>query len=286
MNANVSSIRQRVVRRSRHTGLTLIELVIVLVILAALAGLVIPQVAQLGRTSDMATSAKTQADLSSNIQLFFMLNKRYPQGFDSLLVDDGGTGTPTGVFLPQNDADGNQITGLPDSGPHLDEQLTMTDLPADVKGVSEFRRSLRRSGFDYVFDHDSSIANANDSGMHQRAIDGSSAIVATLMPDSQIARSLYPDKDGDGDADVPIGRELVAFGIGPSNAAIGKTLQNSPIYPGNAGSYYGRYVAIFEAYADGSRANLVVVTDSYGRFPDYTIKMFNETLPKDTARRG
>jgi prepilin-type N-terminal cleavage/methylation domain-containing protein len=64
--------------RGRQSGFTLLEMVVVLFILAAVAGLSIPIVSMLGRSSDMAASAKTQSDLANNIQLFFTLQRRYP----------------------------------------------------------------------------------------------------------------------------------------------------------------------------------------------------------------
>jgi len=282
-----------VLRKAPHAlrrGLTLIELVLVLAILAAVAGLVIPQVANLGRTTDMAASAKTQSDLASNLQLHFVQLKRYPQGLDSLLVSDGST--PSGVFLPQDlDGDGQQDTGLPDSGPHLDEQLTMVDL-ADLDGTNgtQFRRSFSRSGFDWVYDHSTDELNANDSAVFQRDVSSSSGdpfFVAAILPETAIANAVFPeDTDGDGaGGDIPNDLQLVAVGVGPRCSVQGTTALNAPIYPGNDGSYYGRYVAVFKVYADGRRAQLALTTDSYGRFPDYTIKQYAESLPEG-ARRG
>jgi len=266
-------------RRAAQRGLTLIELVLVLIVLAALAGLVIPQVGNLGRTSDMATTAKTQADLASNIQLHFMQLKRYPQGMDSLLKTDGS------VFLPEDlDGDGAQDTGLPDSGPHLDEQLAAADLGTlDLADGTQYRRSLGRSGFDYTFDHETTTLNANDSATTQRTLDrrADSLPVAVITSGSEIATAIFPAEGGV----IPSDIQLVAFGCGSNSTMNGKTALNAPIYPGNDGSYYGRYVAIFKVYADGSRAQLAMVTDCYGRYPDYSIKQFNETLPEG-ARRG
>ena len=68
---------------ARKSGFTLIELVVVLAIIAALAGLVISQVAMLGRTTDMASSASNQAELANNIQLYFVLQKRFPCAIQS-----------------------------------------------------------------------------------------------------------------------------------------------------------------------------------------------------------
>jgi prepilin-type N-terminal cleavage/methylation domain-containing protein len=155
---------------STRKGLTLIELLIVLVILASVAGLVIPAVAMIGRTSDMAVSAKTQADLFNNIQQHFVLQKRYPVGMDSLMVSDGlvaatglylpvvaeldGTGTKTGNYIQVNAAtsaatyDANdQLNGLPCAGPNLWRSLRVVTLTANQ------RRSIERGGLETIFDH-------------------------------------------------------------------------------------------------------------------------------------
>lgn len=136
-------------------GFTLIELVVVLLIIATLAGLVIPIVSMLTHSSAMAASAKTQADLANNLQMYFALQKRFPTGLDSLLVGDGTTATE--VYTPELGPDGRQISGLPDSGPHLDEDLVLETLASTGSG---FGRSFSGSGFEYVFDHDRSVVNS------------------------------------------------------------------------------------------------------------------------------
>lgn len=271
----------------RRAGLTLIELVIVMTILIALAGLIIPSLAGIGRQSDMAASAKTQADHASSIQLHFVQLRRMPQGLDSLLVSTAAETTPSAVFLPVDDAvTGEQTTGLPDSGPHLDEQLEVTDLSALFASDStlNYPRSLKRSGFDFVYDHDATpTVDANESAVFLRTFATTGYTVATVVEDgsSAIARAIFPQSGGV----PPTGIKLVAFGLGASSSLVGKMAMNAPIYPGCDGSYYGRYVAIFKVYADGRRVQLAMVVDSYGRFPDYTIKQYNEMLPEG-ARRG
>lgn len=260
-------------RRSRG-GFTLLELVIVVMIIAAIAGLVIPQLSMIGRSTDMAMSGKTQADLASNLQTYFVLQKRFPTGMDSLLTTDGN------VFLPEDlDGDGEQDTGLPDSGPHLHRDLEAVDL-ATLDG-GNWARSFTRSGFDFVFDHDTSVANANDSAKltAERPLSTSACSVAKLKDDAAIIDRIMPN------GVVKPNTVLVAVGIGPNNDMRSKTLTNTPIYPGCDGSYYGRYVAIFKVYANGERASLVAVVDSYGRDPDYTQQQYNESLPDD-SRRG
>jgi prepilin-type N-terminal cleavage/methylation domain-containing protein len=175
-------------RRSRR-GFTLIELIVVLVILATVAGMVIPAVASLGRSTDMAASAKTQQDLGSNLQQFFVLQKRFPQGVDSLLQLDatGGTtpGAPTGLYAPLLDGTGQQVSGMTASSPNL-QSLLIHDSTTVVNATgSELARSLTRAGFEYVNDHQSydiSVSppvgepNANNSGKVRRTLVNSSTV--------------------------------------------------------------------------------------------------------------
>ncbi|MEM6473212.1 MAG: hypothetical protein AAF802_26865 [Planctomycetota bacterium] len=281
---------------TKRIGFTLVELILVLFIIAAVAGLVIPQLSMLGRSTDMATSAKTQADLANNISAYFILQKRYPLGMDSLLVGDG-SGVPTEVYIPADDSAGDQVSGLPDSGPHLDRDLEMVDLADTSAGASVgfqelgtsgrtgFSRSFTRGGFEFVYDHDRSEINSNDSAKFtgartlDRDIGGAGCHVAKLRDDAALIGRLMPGGVVEPDT------ILVALGIGPNIDMRSKTMTNAPIYPGCDGSYYGRYVAIFKLYANGERPTLVAVVDSYGRDPDYTAQQFNESLPDD-SRRG
>lgn len=280
MLKSIKSLSSRGSRRARRIGLTLLELVVVLVILDSLAALVIPQIGMLGRSSDMAVSAKTQADLANNLQIFFVLQKRFPQGLDSLL--DGG-----GAIYASDTTDANtQTRGLPYAGAdgtRLQAQLSAASL-TNVTGTAEYLRSFTRSGFDYVFDHDTAIANANNSGVTQRfvAANGATAAPTSVNVAEVTGTALLAKLVPQG---LVAGERVIALGIGPRSAAVSKTLTNSPTYPGADGKYYGRYIAYFKIYASGERASLVGVSDSYGRTPDYTQQQFNESLP-DGGRQG
>jgi prepilin-type N-terminal cleavage/methylation domain-containing protein len=304
--------------RSPRAGFTLVELVVVLVILATVAGLIIPAVAGLGRSTDMAASAKTQQDLAANLQQFFVLQKRYPQGLDSLLLDattsgsettpdTPGTndGTPNAVYGPKYDANGEQISGMTESSPALYNFLVLGTL------TSNQRRSFTRCGFDYLYDHEAydwttgaGVLNANDSAIFRRDLPGSGTMPAcvlgaagaiNLAPSSSlyiILRGLVPSElkqnatnPSNWDWIPETGTQIVAVGVGNRSRLVPITSMTSPVYPGNEGKYYGRYIAFFKVYESGERATLIGVSDAYGRLNDYTIQQFNESLPNG-ARQG
>lgn len=294
-----------------HTarGFTLVELIVVLVIIAAVSGLVIPSVAALGRSTDMAASAKTQQDLGNNLQQFFVLQKRFPQGMDSLLqvgTSGAAAGAPTGLYAPLNDASGQQVSGMTSMNPNFFGLLTF-DNTTVVDGVgSEFRRSFTRGGFDFVHDHQSyditasppvGQPNANDSGSIRRVFAPGAIPVARLRgtvagdpaltaQNLTLLRRLVPAEfDAAGVYTPEIGTHLIALGIGPNCRLVPTTMLNCPVYPGADGKYYGRYIAIFKLYSTGERPTLIAVVDAYGRTPDYTIQQFNESLPNG-ARQG
>lgn len=268
----------RLVRTVRK-GFTLIELVVVLLILAIIAGLVIPQVAMLGRSADMAASAKTQADLNNNMQLFFTLQKRWPNGLDSLLdtaqagySPASGSGDTQTYGLPISGADGAWM-GFTTIGTTVGQLTVISDLSANEA------RSLTRSGISTIYDHDVAITNSNLSTATNsgRAIAASEKVAGVAVGGS-LQGKLVPQG-------LEPGVRLVAFGIGSRNTAFGKTISNVPVYPGCDGRYYGRYIAVFKVYSSGERATLVGVVDPYGRTPDYTQQQFNESLP-DGGRQG
>lgn len=309
----------------RQDGFTLVELIVVLVIIAAVSGLVIPAVAALGRSTDMAASAKTQQDLANNLQQFFVLQKRFPQGCDSLLVDTStlgnstnpnstpaapGTadGTPDGLYAPKYDATGQQISGMTTSSPALVNSLVLGTL------TSNQRRSFGRGGFDYVYDHEvydwttnAGIANANNSGTLRRNVPTTGTMLAAVVNQTPgvgittglgnssakylLLRGIVPSElvpgatAGTWDWIPETGTQIVAVGIGQSCRLVPTTMLNAPTYPGAEGSYYGRYVAFFKVFESGERPTLLGVSDAYGRTSDYTIQQFNESLPNG-SRQG
>ncbi|WP_254510180.1 type II secretion system protein [Anatilimnocola floriformis] len=271
----------------RRAAFTLIELVVVLLILAAIAGLVIPNISMLGRTTDMAVSAKTQADVANQVGLFFVLQKRYPQGMDSLLDTTGA------VYAADTTNGDTQTKGLPYAGAdgsRMQSQLT----PATLTNATnaEYLRSLTRAGVDWVWDHDTAAVNSNLSNTGFRALvagysspgipDTAGVAGAATVAELNAIAPLVVKLNG---KPLVAGERVVAFGFGQKNSAMGKTTTTVPLYPGADKTYYGRYIVFLKIYASGERATLLGVSDSYGRTPDYTQQQFNESLP-DGSRQG
>lgn len=266
----------------RRRGFTLIELLVVLVIVAALAALIVPNIGMFGRSSDMAVSAKSQADIANQISLFFVTQKRYPQGMDSLLDTTGA------VYASDTTNAETQTRGLPYSGAdgtRLQAQLTPTALTNATN--AQYLRSLTRGGLDWVYDHDTAAVNSNLSNTSFRGLiadangTGNAAPASVNVAEvtgSYMLGNLVP-------GGLKAGQRVVAFGFGQRNTAIGKFTATTPLYPGADKTYYGRYIVYLMIYASGERATLVGVSDSYGRVPDYTQQQFNESLP-DGARQG
>ena len=272
----------------RRQGFTLIELLVVLVIVAALAALIVPNVGSYGRSADMAVSAKSQADIANQCSLFFVTQKRFPQGLDSLLDTTGA------LYSADTTSGDTQTRGLPYSGAdgtRLQSQLTVGAL-TNASGA-EYLRSLTRAGFDWVYDHDITQVNSNISNTTFRALTSGIDDPTTSAVESSAAVSSAPVAELTGSALLiklnggllKANERVVAFGFGQKNTAIGKFTTTSPLYPGADKTYYGRYIVYFKVYASGERATLLGVTDSYGRHPDYTQQQFNESLP-DGSRQG
>jgi prepilin-type N-terminal cleavage/methylation domain-containing protein len=270
------------IRPRKLTGFTLIELLVVIIIVAALAALVVPNVGMFGRSTDMAVSAKSQADIANNVQQFYILQKRYPQGFDSLLDTTGA------VYASDTTNGDTQTRGLPYGGAdgiRLQAQLAVAALTNAVG--AEYARSLTRSGLDWVYDHDIAVVNSNISNTTFRGLiadaNGTGNAAPTSLNIAEVTGTYMLGRLAP--AGLRPGQRVVALGFGQRNTAIGKTTTTTPLYPGADKTYYGRYIVYLMIYSSGERATLLGVSDAYGRTPDYTEQQFNESLP-DGARQG
>src|SRR5688572_21497362 len=75
---------------ARRRGLTLIELAVVLVILVAVAGTIIPMTTGMLSRTESATGAASQLEILGAVQNFEHSSRRFPRDWDAL-VDNTGT---------------------------------------------------------------------------------------------------------------------------------------------------------------------------------------------------
>jgi prepilin-type N-terminal cleavage/methylation domain-containing protein len=224
-------------------GFTLIELIMVLTVLIALTGIVLPQVDFLRRTSDKSTGAAGIRQIADNVQLYRTVNGNYPNGWDSLVDGTGGA-------LMDSSAFGSKL-GL----------VTLTANQA---------LSLTRVGINQAFHHEKAPYASS-----YRNLPGNSAVTPVAVTagtelaqvtNADIIGSVYPN------GSIPAGVTLVAMGAGPNLTSLGKTLVAAPTYAGvDALTRYNRFAVIFAVYDDGKRAQLKGALDSSGDFLDQEI---------------
>lgn len=237
-----------------RAGLTLMELVVVISILALLAALVVPKLADLVERSRSSTQAYSTADVSRQIETFFGLNKKYPDGWDTLMDSSDGslysklnTGLTSSSSL--TDSSGNTTTVGP--------ILTTTTLSSDQVA------SLNNAGIGHAFLHDS-ISQASSSGTDRRHFgtgtghDGTTNI-STFAAINEAAGSkgllmlindfgLNPNRSA---SDTTLTRinanTYVVFGLGPKSTLVQTQIQEAPFMENASSSTtYSRALAVFE----------------------------------------
>jgi len=244
---------------SARRGMTLLELVVVVSILAVLAAMLVPQLANMWRPAQTATEADTQGQLTNYLSLFEARTQAYPDRFDSLLTTDGS------AAYSRLSPDLLASTGK--------QKLTLTTLTNDATS-GYYLKSLQKGGIYNVMWHDETETTPSNSGTieHALAVGSSVATInASTTADGQNRiTAFYPDG-------LPTGTRLFVFGVGPACTAVGVTMNAAPVSPHpESYTYYRRYLAVFAAYADGSRARLKGILDRHGDTLDDTLRKYQE----------
>ncbi len=273
---------------TRRGGFTLIELVMVLVILTALAALIVPVVDFIRRTSDKSSASFAMKQIVENLGMYRTITGAYPSKLDSLMEGTGAGNATTRLTTLR----------LGDKA----EQVTLT--AAELNRMDDM--------FDNVMQHD--VANAyrgfqGNSGRFEVPTGNQTGAVQTdflVVSDDDrsgldIIDSIYPNAStnpsgtfpnivdvvtsgegfiavGDGaddDATTTADNEtvrLLVLGVGPSNEAVGQTMQSAPAYAAvNGLEDYNRFFALFAVYQNftvSRRPQLKAALDSTGDFLD------------------
>lgn len=263
---------------------SLLELVVVVMILASLAGLVISKVDWARRSADTATAASGMAQVQQNLQLYRTAKGVYPDRFDSL-IDASTLATTPAIYDELFIGHGLTTSTL----------RPATFAAAPPGPPTGFVFSLQHVGMATVVDHDPAATFPGDSATSIRAASAFgfnvSTVLAAVNPASTLARSIYPAStpataDPTAHTILPngvTGEEpvtLVALGVGPNCSAIGSTMSSAPMCSAvDPTGNYPRYVAIFACFASGKRAELEGVIDSTGQVVTGQLKNFYQNEP-------
>lgn len=269
----------------RRLGLTLIELVIVMVVLATLAALLIPRLGFIQQQSIPVSGAAGAQDLVNNLETYKVSTGFYPQGFDSLL-QSGGTSLITQLVQGPG--------GTPPTPP-----FTTASVSTDPYFLASFGMAFGPSAnpTSYrIFDQDTTTTGEDISSSFntQRNLyaGGNVAVIdPTTAAGQSVWQAAFPGVVTNGGTfTAPTGVTLVAFGVGPQCNAVGATMASAPLQTGQQPGYYARYFAIFAVYGTGygpngqyagKAAELKLVLDSLYNTVNTNIGLFKQAAPLD-----
>jgi prepilin-type N-terminal cleavage/methylation domain-containing protein len=265
----------------RSRGFTLIEMLLVLVVLAIVASLTIGTFGWVRRSANYAASSNTQGALMSNMEMYRVTfgNNSYPDRMDSLLVNDAGTYTPPTYFtsglanlIVPTICDADQWASINNSGRGLrtvmDHTATYT---AAIEGNPGNAATVAR----------------NFNGAAAGSADRTLAFVNTATTNTegqQLLRALGYVNETTGIPELPAGVSLVLLGVGPSNTALGKTLQTPPFDTNvDPSKEYNRFVGVFAVYSprEGRRAQLKAILCPRGRILNRNLSEYHQSTNPD-----
>jgi len=268
---DASAVKGRALRRkfdkirNKQGGFTLLELLVVVAILAAIAGTATIMLQDTDRKGAAAAHVAMMDELSKGIQTFRVLNQgAYPDVWDSLLASAGGSLTTGAAPLAIINADlaanldfahvltAGEVAAMNNAGiTRLRVVDTGAAVPAGYTGTGTCANNTTDTGIGGLIRDKSNdvtpqnifrIPDANGCGA---ATHTTLAAGDTVVVWDDTAAS--PQRVG-----VPIGapaQTLLAVGVGPDSTLFEPTrigaLSNVPVYRHVASDEYNRFVALF-----------------------------------------
>lgn len=217
------SVRRSVLRR----GLTLMELVVVMVILAALAGILLPLLPGMVTRAHTSTSATNVGEVAKAIQTHQAVYLSYPNNLDSLV-----------------DVSGNLVAYLPGAVGGDLTTVALTDDTVDVldhAGITTMAQMVATPAapigdFSPTFYPYGTVSTVTPTSTTL----ATGTTIASLVGTS--ANRLFG---------APIGATYAVFGLGGRSSMQGKSLQEAPVHFSDASSSapnlaYSRYGIVFQ----------------------------------------
>jgi Tfp pilus assembly protein PilE len=232
--------RKMEMKKLKRKGLTLLELVVVMTILIALAGILVPLLPNMMKQAHTSTGATNMPELNKLFELHNTVERGYPNYLDNL-------------------TDGTDLyAGLPGGG----AGLTTLDLNADTAaslnaaGITKVFNLTSDAVDDYTFEcYGEGIVAPPLTG----AADVTNGLTIAVLDDSEL-----PKFKG-----TP-GEVYAVFGVGQATPMVGNMMQDAPVHfgdePGSKpNEVYSRYAAVFRV-GDWVDTDPAVDSDLDGNF--------------------
>ncbi|MFN4259454.1 MAG: type II secretion system protein [Gemmataceae bacterium] len=210
----------------RRCGLTLMELVVVLVILIALAGILIPLLPSFLERAHVSSCATNIPELNKAMQTYQSLYYAYPDEYDALIEGSG-------LFtrLPA-DAPGNYVGGQ--LGTMTLNAGTLAALQhAGIRNLWYMSSAPGTSATFSPYDPAATVPTPLATGSTVATLDGLAAVDKLGVRPAQATAT------------------FVIFGLGKRCTIVGRTIAEPPTHFGDrpeisAGEAYGRYGVVFQ----------------------------------------
>lgn len=245
------SARSSAGRNVSRRGLTLIELIVVMMILIALAGLLVPMLPSMLTRAHTSTCSTNMGETVRAITNYQALYSQYPSNFDALsdgktLIDylaGGAAATNAGITGQGAGPGNNEVTGITLTA---NEATNLTGVGISTLQAMVPSATGAPAGFDPTFNYYPATANP--------PTDNTLAVAGGL-----VVGGMDPTHDGNTSTswarcvalNLPTTGRYVVVGIGPRVGMVGKTIQTAPVHFGDQPALnpeygYERLVAIFQ----------------------------------------
>lgn len=231
-------------------GMTLLELILVVVILAVTAMMLLPRLDGVQSNANHAVGATTAADTAAYIQSYKTMKNRLPDGWDSLTDGTAMWAAANPGTTPVTRGLHTQLSGSGTNNKLADYSLSAADVT-----------SLNSAGIYTLFNVNTSAATSVRPGDMFTVVTpvAAGAKVAIVNASSTGGRKIIDHFYRDNTLStgttgtLPSGRQLLALGFGPHNKLVGTMMLECPVYPNvDLTLVYGRNLALFEI--GGTRA--------------------------------
>ncbi|MEO0795710.1 MAG: prepilin-type N-terminal cleavage/methylation domain-containing protein [Verrucomicrobiota bacterium] len=214
----------------RHSGLTLVELLVVLTIITAVATIIIPILPDTNQLSNGSTGSGNMREVIKAVETHRSATGSYPNSWDSLIDADGD-------ILP--------------TGGTADLEVLDISSPTANSDEEAIANALANADITEAFQHN----DFTDTGVNQTFAGVNNAVdelgagnVAVLTTAGELGLGLNASG-----GDIV---RYVAFGLGNNSTMIGRTMADAPVkFLGggdNPRSQYARWIVVFSVFSDES----------------------------------